>query len=81
MFKLKYVPEDDHLVAFERGSRRRAVAKAQVRDITALGKLAMVQHQGELCWLVCTVGMASHDSRAERYARYREVCRWFGIRY
>ena len=80
MLKVVHDKEHDWVVALERGSRRRSVAKDQVRGITALGPIAMILHKGELCWMVCVHGVP-RNSRAERYARYREVCSWFGIRY
>ena len=78
MFKVKYVPDDDQLIVIRHGSARRAVAKRQVRDVTALGELTVRVRGSRQTWRLFVI---ENEPRSEQYARYREVCRWFGIRY
>ena len=77
MFKLKYVPEDDQRVGLRNGSRRRAVAKRQLRELAYIGELRHLYYRGRAEWL-----LRPYDSpRASQYQRYKEYCRWFGVRY
>ena len=63
------------------GSRRRAVAKAQLRKITAIGHLWPDPAQGPNTWALHPVTRTVLSARAERYIRYRNACDWYGIRY
>lgn len=80
MFKDK---AHDRLVVRRHGSVRRAVAKRQVRDITAIGHMwpDPGQDHSDHSWILHPVTRTLRSPRAERYIRYRNACAWFGIRY
>ena len=79
MLKLFRDKAHDRLLVRLHGSRRRAVAKAQLRRITAIGHLWPAQ--GPNTWTLCPVTRTVLSARAERYIRYRNACDWYGIRY
>ena len=79
MLKLNKV--DDHLIVRLGGSARRAVAKRQVPDITAIGHTwPIYERPGKVtAWELFPVCI--DNTKAYRYRRYRAACEWFGIRY
>ena len=79
MLKLIRIKGHDRPVVRLNGSRRRAVAKRQVRDITAIGHMWPNAEQD--AWVLHPVTRTFRSPRAERYTRYRSACDWFGIRY
>lgn len=81
MLKLIYDKDHDRMVVVQRGSRRRAVAKSQLRKITAIGHLWPAPGQGPNTWTLYPVTRTVLSARAERYIRYRNACDWYGIRY
>ena len=81
MLKVVHDKEHDRLVVILHGSRHRAVAKAQVRRITAIGHLVRDPDQGPDEWTLYPVTRTLRSARAERYTRYRNACDWHGIRY
>ena len=81
MLKLIYDKERDRMVVVQHGSRRRAVAKDQVRKITSIGHLWRDPGQGHDTCSLYPVTRTVLSARAERYIRYRNACDWYGIRY
>ena len=81
MLKIVRIKDHDRMVVVQHGSRRRAVAKAQLRKITAIGHLWPDPAQGPNTWALHPVTRTVLSPRAERYKRYRNACDWYGIRY